>query len=191
MKIFTFCCSSSGYFFIHCHPGYSYVWWLKIFQSSSKFNDYCQVSVLSTYLICVCVCKISKSCENKLIEKKMNTFGIVRIVLMVFLIIVLVMMIILFSRSLIGIAKNDRGRDNVNGAISSSLVGANVIIGLLGAYREHFLFTLIFAILQTIIIIFELFITIPYGWIFIVPWVGSAILAYILAFMIKQGNTSG
>ncbi|XP_046916696.1 uncharacterized protein LOC124497132 [Dermatophagoides farinae] len=121
----------------------------------------------------------------------MNTFGIVRIVLLVFLIIVLVMMIILFSRSIIGIANKDRGRDNVNGAISSALVGANVIIGLLGAYREHFLFTLIFAILQTIIIIFELFITIPHGWIFIVPWVGSAILAYIMAFMIKQGHSSG
>lgn len=122
----------------------------------------------------------------------MNTFGVIRIILMVFLIIVLVMMVILFSRSLIGIARDDKAYHNhhVNGAISSALVGANVIIGLLGAYREHFLFTLIFAILQTIIIVFEMFITIPNGWIFIVPWVGSAILAYILAFMMKKGYTS-
>lgn len=121
----------------------------------------------------------------------MNAFGILRIILLVFLIIILVMMIILFSRSLIGIARDKNNSSaNVNGAISSALVAANVIIGLLGAYREHFLFTLIFAILQTIIIVFEMFITIPNGWVFVVPWVGSAILAYILAYLIKQGHSS-
>ena len=119
----------------------------------------------------------------------MNAFSIVRLVLLIFLIIVLVLMLIFFSRSIIGIVRNEKGRDHTNTAISSALVAANTILGLLGAYREHFLFTLIFAILQTIIIIGEMFFAIG-GWVFI-PWIGSAILAYILAFMIKQGSTQG
>lgn len=115
----------------------------------------------------------------------MNAFSIVRLVLLVFLIIVLVLMIILFSRSIIGIVRNERSKDHTNTAVSSALVAANAILGLLGAYREHFLFTLIFAILQTVIIICELFFAIS-GWVFI-PWVGSAVLAYVMAFMIKKG----
>lgn len=118
----------------------------------------------------------------------MNAFGIVRLVLMIFLIIVLVLMVILFSRSVIGIVRKERAHDHTNTAISSALVAANTILGLLGAYREHFLFTLIFAILQTVIIICELFFAIG-GWVFI-PWVGSAVLAYVLAFMMKQGQTA-
>lgn len=120
----------------------------------------------------------------------MNAFGIVRLVLMIFLIIVLVLMIILFSRSVIGIVRKERGEDNTNTAISSALVAANTILGLVGAYKEHFLFTLIFAILQTVIIITEMFLVPVSGsWAFI-PWVGSAILAYVLAFLIKQGQTA-
>lgn len=119
----------------------------------------------------------------------MNVFSIVRLILLIFLIIVLVLMIILFSRSIIGIVRNEKSRDHTNTAISSALVAANTILGLLGAYREHFLFTLIFAILQTVIIICELFFAIG-GWVFI-PWVGSAVLAYVLAFMIKKGYSQG
>ena len=98
-------------------------------------------------------------------------------------------MIILFSRSIIGIVRNEKSRDHTNTAISSALVAANTILGLLGTYREHILFTLILAILQTVIIIWELFFAIG-GWVFI-PWVGSAVLAYILAFMIKKGYSQG
>jgi len=119
----------------------------------------------------------------------MNAFSIVRLILLIFLIIVLVLMIILFSRSIIGIVRNEKSRDHTNTAVSSGLVAANAILGLLGAYREHFLFTLIFAILQTVIIVAELFFAIS-GWVFI-PWVGSAILAYVLAFMIKKGYSQG
>ena len=115
----------------------------------------------------------------------MNAYGIVRLILLIFLIIVLVLMLILFSRSILGIVRNEKGSDHVNHAISSALVAANAILGLLGAYKHHFLFTLIFAILQTIIIIGEMFFHIS-GWVFI-PWVGSAILAYVMAFLIKKG----
>lgn len=121
----------------------------------------------------------------------MNAFSIVRLVLLIFLIIVLVLMVILFSRAIIGIVRNDVGQKSLrDSAISSALVGANCILGLLGAYREHFLFTLIFAILQTIIVLGKVFFVPGEDWVFI-PWVGSAILAYVLAFMIKKGYTQG
>ncbi|XP_054166781.1 uncharacterized protein LOC128964240 [Oppia nitens] len=118
-----------------------------------------------------------------------NAFSIVRIVLMVFLIIVLVLMIVYFVQALMAINKNQYNRkDNINTAITTALISANAILGLMGAYKEHFLFTLIFAIAQTVLIILG-FVLHTETW-FAIPWIGSAILAYVFAFLIKQGHTS-
>jgi len=87
-----------------------------------------------------------------------------------------------------GISKNDFNRkSHVNTAITTALVAANAILGLMGAYKEHFIFTLVFAILQTVLIIVGVALNIE-PW-FNIPWIGSAILAYIFAFLLKQGHT--
>lgn len=118
----------------------------------------------------------------------MNTFSVVRIVLIVFQAILLAMMIILFSRSLIGVLRKEQNREHTSMMVNTALEGANLVFGLVGAYQVHFLYTLIFAILQTVIIVFEFFFTLA-GWVYI-PWIGCAILAYILAFMIKKGYSN-
>jgi len=118
-----------------------------------------------------------------------NAFSIVKIVLLVFLVIVLVLMLVYFVQAVIGIGKNDYNRKSyINSAITTALIAANAVLGLVGAYREHFLFTLIFAILQTVLIILG-FVLSAETW-FAIPWVGSAILAYVFAFLIKQGHTA-
>lgn len=119
-----------------------------------------------------------------------NAFSIVKIVLMVFLIIILVLMAVYFIQALVALSKNDYNRkSNINTAITTLLIALNAGLGLLGAYREHFLFTLIFAILQTVLIILGLWLATE-TW-FAIPWVGAAILAYVFAFLIKQGHTAG
>jgi uncharacterized membrane protein len=118
-----------------------------------------------------------------------NTYSIVKIILMIFLIIVLVIMLVYFVRSIVEINKNSYNRKNeINQAITTALIAANAVLGLVGAYKEHFLFTLIFAILQTVLIILGLFLNAE-TW-FAIPWIGSAILAYVFAFLIRQGHTT-
>jgi len=118
-----------------------------------------------------------------------NAFSIVKIVLMVFLIIVLVLMLVYFVNAVVAINKNQYNRkDNINHAITTALIAANAVLGLVGAYKEHFLFTLVFAILQTVLIILGLFLNAE-TW-FAIPWIGSAILAYVFAFLIRQGHTA-
>lgn len=118
-----------------------------------------------------------------------NAFSIIKMILMVFVIIVLVIMLVYFVQAVVGISKNDYNRKNhINTAITTALVSANAVLGLLGAYREHFVFTLVFAILQTVLIVLGLALAVE-QW-FAIPWVGSAILAFVFAFLIKQGHTA-
>jgi len=118
-----------------------------------------------------------------------NAFSIIKIILMIFLIIVLVLMLVYFVRAIISINDNQYNRKgHINAAITTALVAANAVLGLVGTYREHFLFTLIFAILQTVLIILGMVLA-NEAW-FAIPWVGSAILAYVFAFLIKRGHTA-
>jgi len=118
-----------------------------------------------------------------------NAFSIIKMILMIFVIIVLVIMLVYFVQSVVGISKNDYNRKSyINTAITTALVAANAILGLMGAYREHFVFTLVFAILQTVLIVLGLALNVE-QW-FAIPWVGSAILAYVFAFLMKQGHTA-
>ena len=119
----------------------------------------------------------------------MNTFSIVRFLLLACLIVLLFLMVIMFSLSIIEIVRGNGGGDHTNTVVSTALAIANAILGLLGAYTGHFLFTLLFAFFQTVIIIAEMFFPVS-GWVFI-PWIGSAVLAFVLAFMIKRGYTQG
>jgi len=118
-----------------------------------------------------------------------NAFSIVKIVLMVFLIIVMVLMLVYCVQSIMAINRNDFNRkSHINQAITTALIAANAILGLVGAYKEHFLFTLIFAIVQTVLIILG-FVLHTETW-FAIPWIGSAILAYVFAFLIRQGHSA-
>jgi len=118
-----------------------------------------------------------------------NAFSIIKMVLMVMVIIVLVIMLVYFVQAVVGISKNDYNRKGyINTAITTALVAANAILGLMGAYKEHFIFTLVFAILQTVLIILGVALSVE-QW-FAIPWVGSAILAYVFAFLLKQGHTA-
>jgi quinol-cytochrome oxidoreductase complex cytochrome b subunit len=118
-----------------------------------------------------------------------NAYSIIKIILMIFLIVVLVLMLVFFIQAVINISKSEHNRKpHINNAITFALIAANAALGLVGTYREHFLFTLIFAILQTVLIILGVFLSNEL-W-FMIPWIGSAILAYVFAFMIRQGHTS-
>jgi len=118
-----------------------------------------------------------------------NAFSIIKIILMIFLAVVLVLMLVYFVRAVISIADNDYNRKSyVNTAITTALIAANAVLGLVGTWKEHFLFTLIFAILQTVLIILG-FVLATETW-FAIPWVGSAVLAFVFAFMIRQGHTA-
>lgn len=98
-------------------------------------------------------------------------------------------MLVYFVQAVIHISKDDYNRKGyVNTAITTALIAANAVLGLVGAYKEHFLFTLIFAILQTVLIILGIVLSSEL-W-FAIPWIGSAILAYVFAFMIRQGHTA-
>lgn len=117
-----------------------------------------------------------------------NAFSIIKIILLVFLILILVVMLVFFVQSVLAISRNESKKHNTNVAITTALVGANAILGILGTHREHFLFVLIFAILQTVLIVVGLALAVE-SW-FAIPWVGSAILAFVFAFLIKQGHTA-
>jgi len=118
-----------------------------------------------------------------------NAYSIIKLILMIFVIVVLVIMLIFFVQAVVGLSKNDYNRKHyTNNAITTALVAANAVLGLLGAYREHFVFTLVFAILQTVLIVLGL--TLGAEQWFAIPLVGSAILAYVFAFLMKQGHSA-
>jgi hypothetical protein len=53
-------------------------------------------------------------------------------------------MLVYFVQAIIHISKDDYNRKGyVNTAITTALIAANAVLGLVGAYKEHFLFTLI------------------------------------------------
>ena len=98
-------------------------------------------------------------------------------------------MLVYFVQALMSISRNEHGRKgHINQAITTALIAANAILGFVGTYKEHFLFTLIFAIVQTVLIILG-FVLHTETW-FAIPWIGSAILAYVFAFLIRQGHSA-
>lgn len=119
----------------------------------------------------------------------MNCFRIVRFLLIVFQTLLLAMMIVLFARSLVMVVRRRPPTTaDVSHHLSMAYTGSEIvslIFGLVGSCQVNFVYTTIFALLQCCLIVFELFFTVT-GWLYVL-WFGNALLATILATMIKKG----
>jgi len=93
-------------------------------------------------------------------------------------------MFVFFVESVIAISRNESKKHYKNVAITSALVITNAIFGFVAAIYENFTFVLVFAIIQTLLIIIGI-ISLAVETLFVIPWVGSAFLAFIFSYLIK------
>lgn len=113
-----------------------------------------------------------------------NALFLTKTILLVFLLLIMAVMLVFFVQSVIAISRNESKKHYTNVAITSALVVANAVFGFVATIYENFTFILIFAIIQTMLVIIGI-ISLAVETLFVIPWVGSAFLAFVFSYLIK------